>query len=373
MQKHFKNLTQFEIPRLPEVFNLTDGHIHRDWDKSEAKIIDNLPVMFREINRETLPNLERDYIENYFKLAGQTFDGEKIKSLFCTSASMSLEIIANYLRLNKKSLALIEPCFDNLADIFKRHGIELEVFDEKYLFSPEIDEFLRGLKSSVICLVTPNNPTGTALTKENLVKISTFCKKNNKLLIIDTSFRFYTPKEDIFDAYQIINESGVDYIFVEDTGKTWPTHDIKISVLALSKNIYQPIYDIYTDLILHISPFALKLLTEFVKNSIADNLARVHGVVSENRKLLSKTIDGTFLIAREQYYSSVAWLEITNDLTALGLKEILDKGGVFVLPGNHFFWSDHKRGDKFIRVALTREGGRYEDAMKKLRKLLKQT
>lgn len=370
MQKSLKNLTQFEIPRLPEVFNLTDGHIHRGWNKSETKIINRLPDLFQKINRETLPDLERDYIGSYFRLAGQTFDEGKLKYLLCTSASMGLEIVANYLRLNNKSLALIEPCFDNLADIFKRHGIKLEVFDEKYLYSLEIDEFLKGLTSSVICLVTPNNPTGVALTRENLIKISNFCKENNKLLIIDASFRFYTPKEDIFDAYQIIDQSGAEHIFIEDTGKTWPTHDIKVSILAVSKNIYQSIYDIYTDFILHISPFALKLLTEFIKNSIEDELAHVHEIVAENRKLLSEAIQGTFLRATEQYYSSVAWLDITNDLTAIELKEILDKSGVFVLPGNYFFWSDHKKGDKFIRVALTRDGGKYENAMKKFREVL---
>ena len=35
---------------------------------------------------------------------------------------MALEVVANYLRLKRSSMTLIEPAFDNLADIFHRHA-----------------------------------------------------------------------------------------------------------------------------------------------------------------------------------------------------------------------------------------------------------
>lgn len=186
-----KNLTQLETPRLSETFNLTDGHVHRQWDKQEKAIINKVGLFFRTINREMQLKLGREFIAAFYKLSKQTLDDRKTKYLLCTSASMGLEIIANYLRLNKISLALIEPCFDNLADIFKRHGIDLEVIPEKYLIDSALDSFLNSIKSSAICLVSPNNPTGLAYSKENLEKFAKYCKYNNKLLIIDSSFRFY--------------------------------------------------------------------------------------------------------------------------------------------------------------------------------------
>jgi aspartate/methionine/tyrosine aminotransferase len=365
-----KNLTQLEIPRLVEPFNLTDGHIHRDWDWREKRIVSRVSDIFLHANRESQPDLERRYIEAFFKLGGQTVDYEKTKYMFCNSASASLEIVANYLRLNNMSLALIEPCFDNLADIFKRHKISLTPMPEKYLVDKKVGAFLRTLKTDAICIVSPNNPTGVTYTKENLETIARFCKRSKKLLIIDASFGLYNA--NLFDEYALLNKVGVDYICIEDTGKTWPTHDIKISVLACTLNLFKSLYDIYTDFLLHVSPFAIKLLTEFFVNSDRDNQYRIHEVVRRNRKALYDAIEDTFLEPVEEPRSSVAWLRIKNDLTAMKLKKILDKNGIFVLPGSHFFWSDRRKGDKFIRVALTRSPDKYRKAMAQLRLTLTQ-
>jgi aspartate/methionine/tyrosine aminotransferase len=48
------------------------------------------------------------------------------------------------------------------------------------------------------------------------------------------------------------------------------------------------------------------------------------------------------------------------------LKRILDEHGVFVLPGNYFFWHDRGRGDKYIRVALARDADMFSDAAARL-------
>lgn len=366
------NLTQLEIPRLSETFNFTDGHIHRRWDKREGKIVDRIGKLFREVNREQQPQLEREYIEAFFKLGGQTVDYSKTKYMLLNSASASLEVIANYLRLNNKSAALIEPCFDNLADIFKRHGVPLTPFPEKYLRDESVVDFLKTIDVDAICIVSPNNPTGLTYTRENLRAIATYCRDNGKILILDASFGLYNTVEHMFDEYDLINEVGVDYICVEDTGKTWPTHDIKISVLACTPSLYEPLYDIYTDFLLHVSPFAVKLLTEFFRNSDEDRLHSIFNVVQTNRKTLYKAIAGTFLKPVEQPYSSVAWLEITNRLSAKKLQERLAEAGVFVLPGNHFFWSNRKKGDKYIRVALTRDPDTYARGMETFKKVMAQ-
>lgn len=364
------NLTQYEIPRLPQKFNLTDGHIHRSWDKNEEKIIDQLGTLFKEANRENQPKLERAYIKHFFKLGNQTVDFIRTKYLLCNSASSSLEIVANHLRLKEMSVALIEPCFDNLADIFKRHEIPLTPIPEKYLIEKNLKDFLGTLQSDALCLVSPNNPTGLFYTKENLKTIAEYCKENKKLLILDASFGLYNDKAQMFDEYLLLNSIGVEYICIEDTGKVWPTHDIKISVLACTPNMYDDLYRIYTDFILHVSPFSVKLLTEFFKNSERENLYQIHNIVQTNRTCLYKAIEKSFLKPTEKSCASVAWLKIENDLTATKLKRILDEHGIFVLPGNQFFWSNSKQGEKFIRVALTREPALFIKAMRKFRKVL---
>ena len=85
------------------------------------------------------------------------------------------------------------------------------------------------------------------------------------------------------------------------------------------------------------------------------------------RKFLYKNIKDTFLTPTEKSYASVAWLKIRNQLKAIEFKKILDKNGVYVLPGNYFFWSNKDNGDKFIRIALSRDTEKFKRAIEKLR------
>jgi aspartate/methionine/tyrosine aminotransferase len=161
-----------------------------------------------------------------------------------------------------------------------------------------------------------------------------------------------------------MREAGVDAILVEDTGKTWPTSEIKAPFFAISRarGLFDRIYDIYTDFLLHVSPVGIKLIHEFIRISMQDDMASIQEVVRVNRKALYDSLAGTFLTPCEHPFASVAWLRIDHALTGLELKQILDEHGVFVLPGHYFFWHDPQQGEKFIRVALTRDADLFGEA-----------
>ena len=355
----FKNLTGYEIATLPQSFNLTDGHAFRRWTASEEAIIDQSANLFKHNDRRRQVEIERDYIKDFSLLARQTHDPHYLGYLMCFTASMSFEIVANYLRLMDMSVTLIEPCFDNLADIFHRHRIPMDPFPDELLESSTetFERALNAVTSDAICLVTPNNPTGSILSESNLRCLTKFCKENQKLLILDNCFRAYVPRRQVFDQYRIVLDSGVDVFLIEDTGKTWPTAEIKAPFFAVSRHggLFDRIYDIYTDFLLHVSPVGIRLMHEFVRLSMQDDLASIRQVITENRRSLYSDLEGTFLTPCEHDFSSIAWLRIAHPITGFELKEVLDKRGVFVLPGDHFYWHDRRKGEKFIRVALTRD------------------
>jgi aspartate/methionine/tyrosine aminotransferase len=362
----FKNLTGYEIQTLPQSFNLTDGHAFRKWSPAEEAIIDRAADLFKGSSRRLQVGIEREYVQDFCRLAGQTFHEGRFGYLVCFTASMALEIVANYLRLNQLSVTLISPCFDNLADIFRRHGIPMEPLEEQCIEATgdEFERALESIDSNAICIVTPNNPTGLTLAEGNLRRLARFCRERSKLLILDNCFRAYLPRHMIYDQYQIVLDSGADVVMVEDTGKTWPTSEIKAPFFAVSKagGLFDRIYDIYTDFLLHVSPVGIRLLHEFIRLSQQDDLAHVRAVVGTNRKALYESIEGTFLTPCERSFASVAWLRIDYPLSGIELKRILDEHGVYVLPGNHFFWHDRSRGDRFIRVALTRDADMFRGA-----------
>jgi aspartate/methionine/tyrosine aminotransferase len=366
----FKNLTGYEIDSLPQSYNLTDGHAFRRWSAAEEAIIDQSAQLFKSNDRRRQVEIEREYVRDFSRLARQTFDEDALGYLMCFTASMAFEIVANYLRMKRLSLSLIEPCFDNLADIFHRHQIPMRPVPDALLEAPG-DVFERALDdvdADAICLVTPNNPTGMTLEEGNLRSLLKFCKDRRKLLILDCCFRAYLPRQLVHDQYRLVLESGVDAILVEDTGKTWPTSEIKAPFFAVSRarGLFERICDIYTDFLLHVSPVGIRLVHEFIQLSRQDDMASIHEVIRGNRRALYDNLAGTFLTPCERPFASVAWLRIDHPLSGAELKQILDEHGVFVLPGNHFFWHDRRQGEKFIRVALARDVDMFRKAAHRL-------
>jgi aspartate/methionine/tyrosine aminotransferase len=362
----FKNLTGYEIDSLPRSYNLTDGHAFRRWSAAEEAIIDRAALLFRRNDRRRQAEIEREYVRDFSRLAGQTWDETALGYLMCFTASMAFEIVANYLRLHGLTLSLIEPCFDNLADIFRRHEIPLRPLPDALLEAPRatFERALGALDADAICLVTPNNPTGMTLAEDNLRSLLAFCKERRKMLILDSCFRAYLPRQMVHDQYRLVLEAGVDAVLVEDTGKTWPTSEIKAPFFAVSRGrgLFDRLYDIYTDFLLHVSPAGIELVHEFVRLSAGDDMRSVHEVVRVNRKTLYDHLQGTFLTPCERPFASVAWLRIDHPLSGLELKHVLDEHGVFVLPGDHFFWHERGRGEKFIRVALVRDADTFREA-----------
>jgi aspartate/methionine/tyrosine aminotransferase len=366
----FKNLTGYEIATLPQSYNLTDGHAFRRWSAAEEAIIDRSAQLFKNTNRRQQVEIERQYVRDFCRLARQTWNETALGYLMCFTASMAFEIVANYLRLQQLRLSLLEPCFDNLADIFRRHHVPMRPFPDLLLEAPRdtFDRALDSVDADAICLVTPNNPTGMTLAEGNLRSLLNFCKAHRKLLILDNCFRAYLPRQLVHDQYRLVLEAGIDAILIEDTGKTWPTSEIKAPFFAVTRarGLFDRIYDIYTDFLLHVSPVGIRLMHEFIRLSQQDDLASIHEVIRVNRKALHDNLAETFLTPCERPFASVAWLRIDHPLSGLELKQVLDEHGVFVLPGNHFFWHDRRKGERFIRIALARDADMFREAARLL-------
>lgn len=352
-----QNLTQLEVAVLTEELNVADGHAYRAWSPSELAVIGSVAEKFRRVDRRDYQRIEQEYFTTFHELGRQTLDTGHFERFPCFTASSGIEIIANYLRLNGLSVTLIEPCFDNLKDILARHGVPLTPFpDEKLAGSlDDLDAFLDTVTTDVIFVVSPNNPTGTTVTSEQLQHLLAFCRSHNKQLIIDTCFRFYLPAEQVYDQYRLLGDSDVDCIVIEDTGKTWPTMEIKAPFLAVSHRLAPTISQINLDFLLHVSPVAISLLTDFLRLSIADGLASVHDVTAANRQLLYAELTGTVLRPVERPFMSMSWLTIDSAMTAGQVTALLRDRDVHALPGGPFFWSDPAVGAGYLRISLSRD------------------
>jgi len=372
-----EDITQHEIDALKTRFNLADAHTHQRQSPTQKQIVSNLDQLWYRAEQRTQYAAERDFINAFYTLHGQHTALQRADDIYLVyAASIGMQITATYLMKNKLRVGLIEPCFDNLHDLMKHMQVPMQALDES-LFTAAgslYDNLMKhALTLDAIVLVDPNNPTGFSLFAEgtkSFMELVRFCCDFNKILILDFSFASFILASGGKrpDVYEILENSGVRYIAMEDTGKTWPLQDAKCSTILTSRDLNDDIYPIVTSVLLNVSPFILSLVTAYVEDSMQDDFASVGTLLDTNREVAIRHLDkGILKYQTPLIRTSVAWFEIQNTaMRADDVQNFLLGHQIYVLPGQYFYWKHPDRGQRFIRVALAREQALFAEAMERM-------
>ncbi|WP_245614078.1 aminotransferase class I/II-fold pyridoxal phosphate-dependent enzyme [Actinokineospora inagensis] len=374
------DLTQHEIQALKTEFNLADAHTHQRQSPSQRAIVARLPQLWYEAEDGKQADYENRFIEAFFRLHGQPTAPPLRRTLLSYAASISTLVAAMYLKRRRMSVSLVEPCFDNLHDVLSNVGVPLYPFAESLLDDPATlyDNLAATVRTDALFLVDPNNPTGATLLRHGrrgFEEVVRFCRDHDKLLLVDFCFAAFTLFDDSldrFDVYALLEESGVSYVALEDTGKTWPVQDAKAALLTCSRDIWPELYNIHTSVLLNVSPFVLNMLTEYIEDSAADRMTSVRSVLDTNRSAAVRALAGSPLVYQEPVAKvSVAWFRVCPPLfSATRLQGLLAADELYLLPGRYFHWSEPSRGEEYVRLALARDPRMFAEAMTRLRALL---
>jgi aspartate/methionine/tyrosine aminotransferase len=380
LSEDVRDLTQHEIQALKMRHNLADAHTHQSQSPAQRDIVSRLPQLWYEAEQKTQAECEQRFLDAFFRLHGQPTARAKNKTMLSYAASISTVVAAMYLARERMSVTLIEPCFDNLHDVLSNMGVPLYPIHEQAFADVDsiYDNLRRQVKTDALFLVDPNNPTGSTLLQhgtEGFAEVIRYCRDFRKLLLIDfcfASFTLYGSGPSRFDIYEMLEDSGISYLAIEDTGKTWPVQDAKCAMLTPSDDIQRTVFDLHTSVLLNVSPFVLNMLTEYVEESIKDEMHSVRDLLDENRKVARAALEGTALTYLEPACNvSVAWFRIDHPtLTATELQQRGADNEVYILPGKFFLWSEPCLGEQYIRIALARDPDVFAGAMDKLRAAL---
>lgn len=347
------NLTQFEIRAEWSGLNLADGHARQPLTDSQALVIDSLPALFRRAQRGIVPELDREAQSTFLLALGQRHAPECAEVLSCYSSSVAMEVLARSLAAaGLRRVGLIHPTFDNIPDILRGVGLHLSPVSEETLRSagglaePDVD---------ALFVTTPNNPTGTVLSEERLAYWARWCADRGIVLALDTCFRGFDPRAQ-YDHYAVLDASGADWVVIEDTGKMFPSLDLKVGFLAHARHSALPLRRVYTDIMLGVSPAILCLVAALAEDAARGGLAALHGLMAEHRALVRATIPEPACGRWPDPGSriSVERLALPAGLRASAVAADLRERDVHVLPGGKFHWAHPAQGEAFIRIALSR-------------------
>jgi aspartate/methionine/tyrosine aminotransferase len=377
----YYDITQHEIEALKTMFNMADAHTHQEQSPSQKKIVNRLPELWYSAENSRQHDLEQKFIRRFFELQEQPTILQRGKTLLTYAASISMAIVSTYLRQKNMFVSLIDPCFDNLHDLLKNMRVPLEPVEEELLHDATsiYDNLCRRVTGDALCLVDPNNPTGFTLMRhgmtEGFEQVVKFCKDKNKTLILDLCFApFALIDKDMgrFDIYKLLEESGITYITMEDTGKTWPVQDAKCALYTASDDIYDEIYNIHTTFLLNVSPFLLNMLSEYLEDSKRDKGASVRHLLEHNRSVAKRALAGTCLeYCEPDTKVSVGWFKIKDSVVkATELQQLGRQREIYILPGTFFFWSRREEGERYVRIAFARRPEVFARGIECLRDLL---
>lgn len=366
-----ENLTGYEEIGLNHRFNLGDGHARQSQLSIHEQVLQELPAIFHSAQAGTQRALEDRFKATFFRAAGQASVQSGAHTQLSYSASVSTEILANYLKAKGHRVGLLHPTFDNLAMILRRVGVPLVPLEEAALSADENCDWLNNPGIDAFFLVCPNNPTGWCPTQRYFEAMVRRCGDLGKLLIVDFCFRFFDPQMR-WDQYASMTAANIDFVTIEDTGKTWPTLDLKVGMITTSPNLAADFRRIHSDVLLNISPFTLELLRRYIDSGNGSSLDAIASVVETNRRVLRQALAGTLLRPATDSVLGVEWLAIDGPMTGKQLWAYLQEYHVYVLPGEHFFWAAPGAGQRFIRIALMRPLDLFDAAVSVLAKAMHQ-
>jgi enduracididine biosynthesis enzyme MppP len=357
-----ENLTELELLAIDQDLNLADGHPRQSLSRSQREVIERLPELYDLAGRAVFAELERSAHVRYLEAVGQ---GSAVNStrriLSAYSSSVVMGVVARCLADSVDRVGLVHPTFDNIPDILRSWNLPLVPLEEEALLAG-VARAADGVEPECVFITTPNNPTGTVLGTEQLEAIARRCRERGGLLILDTSFRGFDKRAQ-YDTYEVLESTEVEYVVIEDTGKLWPTSELKLGILVASENCRLAVEKGMSDVLLSVSPLILMLVSLLSEDAANGGLAALRELIATNRKALRGAFaDPGMVEVDADSRVSVARVRVPRSRSADKIWRELAERGLHLLPCGPFHWARRDEGDRYLRVALARDTALIEKA-----------
>lgn len=355
MDLHHLTITELERLALSNRINLSDGHARHPLTPGQRAILANTLGLHDEALSRKQPDIEAEFLKQFAKHARQTWVGSDC-SFLSYSASSTTCIMAQYCRSKNLRVMLIEPCFDNIRHLLIEQGVDVIPVSEQDIL--DTDGVKAKLDSStVLWLVQPNNPTGFCLDENQFTTVVGAAASCDATIVVDFCFRFFARGLRTWDQYAILAQSGVKYVCLEDTGKTWPLADMKVGIAFCSAVCAYDLHRLHDQLLLNVSPVHLLLLRDLmIHDESSKAFCLVSAEVEKNRTLFHELVEKG-IVTHESVCcgnTPMELLGLPSGLQADVFWERLRARGVDILPARNYFWANPSRGETMFRVPLSR-------------------
>ena len=285
----------------------------------------------------------------------RTMDPENILQ---TNGATGANLLALYALINPGDhVVSMLPSYQQLYDIPRSLGAEVTFIHlkEEEDWSLDIEALAQAMRpnTKMIALNSANNPTGTLLDRETLLKVVQLAKPSGAYVLVD---EVYAPLTDEGDFWSIADlyERG---IATNSLSKTYSIPGIRIGWTAASEELTES-FRKYRDYTMICGGVLQDEMAVHALRNRDKIIARNKAIVARNRKILVEWVDSeprVSLVTPNYVSTSFIKLDIPVDDHTFCV-DLLEDTGVLLVPGSAFDVPGHARVGYCCSEDVLREG-----------------
>ncbi len=348
------SLTEMQLAGIGTDVNVAEGYPSQRLTPSQQAIVDRFPELMNEAVTRGFRELESRAHVAFFEALGQRsapVGSARLASYY--SSSQAIDVVARCLRETTDAVAVVSPTLDCIPALLRARGLRLAPVPEAHLAGGDPFEEIEGAPGALF-IANPNNPTGMHLDEATLTALAQTCARRDVVLVIDQCFRAFDPRTQ-YDTYACLDATGAEYVVIEDTGKLWPVGGLKLGFLCTSITTRLQIGTATADVLLTASPFVARLVEELALDMGSGGLEQMQALIEGNRARIAQALEGfpDASLADDGSRVSVSRVELP-ELSATRIWGRLLQRGVHTVPCRPFYWASPLEGERYLRVALSR-------------------
>ncbi len=265
-----------------------------------------------------------------------------------------LECAPYFLSLKRENKKKIPACAGMTSGVDFRFILDTD----SLLAAPE--------KAKILLLVSPHNPTGHCVSREEWNAAVRFCEENNLILVVDEVFGDYAFSDKVSRTWQYVGDNGpkCPIFWLNGLSKTVGSPQLKLGWMAFyaPREQFEPIraaLEFVEDAYLSVSAPAQALARPLLANSRAYE-ARVKERLLQNWRTLREAFPAKY--CPEVLGGWYAVVRLGADDEELTLRLLREKH-VLVQPGFFFDFDE----DGWVVVSLLQEPAQFKEAISRIR------
>ena len=223
-------------------------------------------------------------------------------------------------------------------------------------------------RTKAIIINSPNNPTGSLLSKENITDIFNIAKKNNIFLISDEVYGRLVYEKSRFFSPSVLDKCKSTTIVIHSLSKSYAMTGWRIGAVTGPSKLIKKMQLVLETTTSCVSPFiqiaAIKALNSSqieIKNIVEDLRYKRDFIYSQ----ISRIHNIDCLKPKGAFYIFVNIKKITKDDVKFS-KKLLNKRGVATCPGSFF----GKNGQGYLRFSFATSSNTIKLGIAELKKFI---